>query len=62
MLAPTRPILAGGQEGQEAGKGGAPLGGASDNAPRLRLLAPYSPAAKKTKKRIKNDLSSESSD
>ena len=44
-----RPILAGGQEGQEAGKRGAPLGGASDNAPRLRLLAPYSPAAKKAK-------------
>ena len=44
-----RPILAGGQEGQVAGKGGAPLGGASDNAPRLRLLAPYSPAAKKAK-------------
>ena len=44
-----RPILAGGQEGQVAGKGGAPLGGGADNAPRLRLLAPYSPATKKAK-------------
>ena len=42
VLAPSRPILAGGQEGQEAGKGGAPLG---------RGGAPYWPAAKKAKKR-----------
>ena len=83
VLAPSRPVLAGGQEGQEAGKCGAPLGappttgrsrafsartrrrprrprsgqvrctpgGPADNGPFSRLLAPYSPAAKKAKKR-----------
>ena len=44
-----RPILAGGQEGQVAGKGGAPLGGGAGSGPCLRLLAPYSPATKKAK-------------
>ena len=83
VLAPSRPVLAGGQEGQEAGKCGAPLGappttgrsrafsartrrrprrprsgqvrctpgGPADNGPFSRLLGPYSPAAKKAKKR-----------